>query len=661
MTSPDGVAAGGAEGPARTEAPTIAELLKGSGPPPLLGGWEPEPAGARAYLEGSGWGPALRAREPGLPRFQGAAAQVIRAILERWGVALLADETGLGKTYTAMEAVGPQAVLVAPPALHAKWREALRARDYSWRVVSHAALSRDAREPALHTVVVDEAHHFRNDDTRRYRHLAALIGYQRVLFLTATPIWNSRRDVVNLLRLGLSAQSLALLTGLSQDALLASCPADAVDALLDALCVRRDREAARRLGVTQLGSLGRSREQSLHSCPDDLLPVISRAARAAMGQGEPATLHELTVLRRLASSGLAAHHSLQRAQRFLLQASAAGSVGRGVSREEARALGAQTVLPFWYQLPPTQRELERRLDAVRAGLAALEEHLIPWEKLRALPLGPGVLVFTEYRDTARLLHSELRGSAVVCGGRAALREALGAFGTGRVSPLICTPVGTEGLDIPARTIVHFDAPWSPARLLQRRGRAGRLGSAGGAEELLLLPSRTLDHRLRQLERLTGKARLTSWGSAPSLLARALEEEDPEQATRAPLSHFGMYEGRDLLALGHLPSGVGIQRGGNGWCFVGAARILSGPGVPREITGSLRFLLNVLTRGALPRPDLSGAALLEHAGRDEEAREAILLAQVVASLSPAARFAHAAGRPVPTEHIQRLVRQRAGLL
>jgi len=95
--------------------------------------------------------------------------------------------------------------------------------------------------------------------------------------------------------------------------------------------------------------------------------------------------------------------------------------------------------------------------------------------------------------------------------RAFAPHAQGASAPGvalRADVLITTDVASEGLNLQdAARIVHYDLPWSPARLAQRVGRVDRLGSAHAAvETITLLPPEPLERALRIEGRLAVKAR-----------------------------------------------------------------------------------------------------------------------------------------------------------
>jgi hypothetical protein len=138
-------------------------------------------------------------------------------------------------------------------------------------------------------------------------------------------------------------------------------------------------------------------------------------------------------------------------------------------------------------------------------------------------------VFCDARPTVRYLARLLRGRfrvAALAGengwlgaGAATRREVLSAFAPraqGAPAPatalaadvLITTDVASEGLNLQdAARVVHYDLPWSPARLAQRVGRVDRLGSAHPTvETVTLLPPEPLERALRIEGRLAIKAR-----------------------------------------------------------------------------------------------------------------------------------------------------------
>jgi superfamily II DNA or RNA helicase len=126
-----------------------------------------------------------------------------------------------------------------------------------------------------------------------------------------------------------------------------------------------------------------------------------------------------------------------------------------------------------------------------------------------------VLVFTEYRDTLQrlVLAVERAGvpAVVLHGGMDLIdrRRVQHRFNGGGVS-LLATDAAAEGLNLHrhCRVVVHYELPWSAARLEQRAGRVDRLGqnrrvheigliAAGTAERLVLAPLAARAARARE--------------------------------------------------------------------------------------------------------------------------------------------------------------------
>jgi hypothetical protein len=135
-------------------------------------------------------------------------------------------------------------------------------------------------------------------------------------------------------------------------------------------------------------------------------------------------------------------------------------------------------------------------------------------------------VFVEAAATIRHLLRRLRGrrvagvvgeTALFAGGPGGRAEALRAFAplaqhAGPPPPaletdvLVATDLLSEGLNLQdAVRVVHYDLPWSPARLAQRVGRIDRLGSPHGRiETITFLPHPTIERALAVERRLTAK-------------------------------------------------------------------------------------------------------------------------------------------------------------
>lgn len=366
-----------------------------------------------------------------LSTHQWSALTRLRAALERYGGALLADDVGMGKTFLgrwiAQSYVreGRRVLVVGPSALRPAWREV----PADW--LSYAGLSRNprfalGREP-YELVVFDEAHALRNPRTRRYRGAAALAMGAPCLLLSATPINNSVWDLYHLIRLfagdgSFRTVGVSSLRSAFEDAAAAGSdgpvdPPAGLRPVLREIMVRRTRPFARRVQGERRdadgepargGSAGpwdeRRGAEAEPRFPRRLPPVpifyepppaaggadvSEEVARlvcalrfpvhrlAGDGRAPPHALLRLTLLKRLESSLQAVQDSLVRYDADLARALDALDAGRMPSRV-ATARSADplqlSLLEIVSEVAPASVELDvvaRRVRSERARLAPL--------------------------------------------------------------------------------------------------------------------------------------------------------------------------------------------------------------------------------------------------------------------------------------------------
>lgn len=474
----------------------------------------------RHWAELAGFCEVARPTVLGLFPRQADAAAILASRLRRWRCAVLADPVGSGKSYTALgaaELLGGAPTIVCPAPLVRQWESLLQRSGLCGEVVSDGLLSRRrVGSNKSGPVIVDEGHRFRNLSTRRRASLLHLVRYRSVLWLTATPVWNSRRDLLALIRVSVGPALFENAVGIDRD--------DAwklVDRRVDVWNCVCERFVLRRGSLTSLER--RCLDYRPNVVPDELSERIDRSAPSSMVfEGEPRELFRRGVARALASSSEAAGAMLNRALLFLIRLQEAQRTGGTLSRNEfLSAFGldgvtAQCVLPFWFQPGETAVEgLEPIIRELSALVARLERHpFASSEKLEVLVRSLGeskiALVFTEYQATAeavvgalpeRFRPALLTGKTCRIRGVGALDRAslLRAFVSGDASlsepirTLVMTPLGAEGLNLQvADTVVHADLPWSHARLEQRVGRADRIGGHGIVRVVTLRPPEALE-------------------------------------------------------------------------------------------------------------------------------------------------------------------------
>ena len=516
-------------------------------------------AAARALLDGASVASVTApATWPAwLAPHQIPAAERLSAIISRYGGALLADDVGLGKSYVALAvALARQQpfVLVVPAVLVSQWRGLLdRFGVTDTSIVTHESLSVQAYRPSPSSTVpyrlfvIDEAHRFRNPETNRYRALARLVVGSRVLLVTATPIHNRVADLLHLLRLFLRDHALAALGVPSlRNAARREADRSLAHAAVARVIVARSRERVQTAydGGPVRMVFPRSTTAALRAgpAPDGLISDLAAGVAALRAGGGAAPLLRLMLLRRLGSSLPAFRAALARHDAYLDLAARAAAEGRALTPREfqrcfpgAAESDIQLVL-FPLLLEHTangstpfadDRKILARLRELLARAPARDPKVDALERLLTVrPSRAKTIVFTDAQPTARYLLQCLRHrrAAAVFGhvgrfasGDVSRQEVLRAFAPraqGGPQPvaaletdvLIATDLLSEGLNLQdAERVVHYDLPWSPARLAQRVGRIDRLGSSHASiTTVTFLPPPALARALAIEERLATK-------------------------------------------------------------------------------------------------------------------------------------------------------------
>lgn len=136
------------------------------------------------------------------------------SILEENNGVVIADVVGLGKSVIASliaRNLDTKGIIVCPPGLIGNhkdktgWWGYVRNFDLKgWHVYSRGQiedLKENLDDSDIETVIIDEAHSFRNQDTAAYEGLAQICRGKQVILLTATPFNNSPADIFSLLKL----------------------------------------------------------------------------------------------------------------------------------------------------------------------------------------------------------------------------------------------------------------------------------------------------------------------------------------------------------------------------------------------------------------------------------------------------------------------------
>lgn len=448
--------------------------------------------------------------------------RLMQVIAEHRG-ALLAEPVGSGKTYIALAVAtlvnGKQITSVlAPATLLSHWRRVARELDVPVAVQSHTAASRGLVPQGAGLVVIDESHHYRNPATLRYGSVARWLVGRSALLLSATPAINCLAEVGTQLLLAIRDDALAAWGTASLRAALRAGPAPA--SLGELIVAHPPTEPAVRRTTLRPADDGEA-----------LAHLIDRLDLAV--ESQVAGLIRRVLLGAAASSPAALAEAAGRYERLLLNARDAAAAGRPLGREALRkfAGACDDQLLFWELLPPSADAPlpVDDLDLVR-NLRRTAQDQAQGDDARSLALrelladGTPTLVFCTRRATVRWLRDRLGDPRLAwcTGDRAGIgplplsrgavlehfRSASNTVPGAAWAPrhLVATDLAAEGLDLRRlMRVVHYDVPWTAAKLAQREGRVVNGSSRKGP--LVLAAATSVETRLQRSSIIARKASL----------------------------------------------------------------------------------------------------------------------------------------------------------
>ncbi len=149
---------------------------------------------------------------PQLFPFQRNAVDQCLTMIESYGGVIIGDVVGLGKTYVGiallkyLQLEDYRPLIICPPPLEPMWEKFCVDYEVDAKILSRGKLSqnsfelyRDYRYKDRDLVLLDESHHFRNNNSRQYENLQQFTQARdaKVILLTATPFSNEAKDIKN--------------------------------------------------------------------------------------------------------------------------------------------------------------------------------------------------------------------------------------------------------------------------------------------------------------------------------------------------------------------------------------------------------------------------------------------------------------------------------
>ena len=143
-------------------------------------------------------------------KYQIDAVKMAVETINRHNGVIVADVVGLGKSIVASTVAANlhlDTIVIAPPHLVSQWEDYssefhISARVFSCGKIQDALDYFDAHaDDSQKLIIIDEAHRYRNEETRDYMLLHTLCAGNKVMLLTATPFNNNPSDIYSMIKL----------------------------------------------------------------------------------------------------------------------------------------------------------------------------------------------------------------------------------------------------------------------------------------------------------------------------------------------------------------------------------------------------------------------------------------------------------------------------
>ena len=404
------------------------------------------------------------------------------------GRALLCDEVGMGKTVEAglialeyiLRGLVRRVLILAPPSLVEQWQEEMRSKfnlDFiaydsakfkahpnPWQEFPRIIASIDTakresnREQVLaipyDLVIVDEAHHLKNERSQAYQ-LVSKLKKKYILLLTATPVENNLEELFNLITLLFPGQ-LETAASFKRKYITRGDPLKPKNTEKLKLLIREVMVRNRR---SETGAIASKRRAEI--------------VRIELSPEERALYNRLTSFVRgyYSAEGDKARSGVSAFVLKILQREAGSSIEALLPTLEKMAAN-----------PECPTSLQRLLSALARQAGEVPRRAKAEVLLRLLPeIRSKVIIFTSFTETQRFLVRTLRAAGwqvaeLHSGLRRQEKEEQVRLFTGEVDVLVSTETGSEGRNLQfCHTIINYDLAWNPMRIEQRIGRIHRLG------------------------------------------------------------------------------------------------------------------------------------------------------------------------------------------
>ncbi len=437
-----------------------------------------------------------RWQQAGVITYPHQIATAKKVIFEMQGLAILADEVGLGKTIEAglilkeylLRGLVKKVLILTPASLVWQWYHELYEKfginagiqrtkwDWEFANILIASLDTAKRQPhaavisamPYDLIIIDEAHKLKNNSTISYRFVNSL-RKKYCLMLTATPIQNDLKELYNLI-------------GLIKPGQLGSYRSFKKRFMLDKRTPRNPSELRKLLG--QIMIRNKRGEGTVEFTKRIVHPIIVSLSPAEKNLYERVSEFVKNTSRKVGVTNILPLITLQRevCSSFLATALTLEKMMNNLPEEDLPKAASLLV-----DLAKVKQN--SKCDALEKLVKQLTDKII---------------IFTEYKASQKYIRYRLEKAGCTT------LAFDGSLSRGKkqwvrymfqkeAQILVSTESGGEGLNFQfCNQVVNFDLPWNPMRLEQRIGRVHRLGQTRDVHIYNLVTKDTIEEHIMYL-------------------------------------------------------------------------------------------------------------------------------------------------------------------
>ncbi|ABK61114.1 helicase-related protein [Clostridium novyi] len=484
-----------------------------------------------------------------LTEFQAFAVKRAIRILNKYNGVIIADSVGLGKTYVAkgllkyFENIENDTLIICPASLKNMWTTESKNLSIGVNVISQESIGVNGIDFRIvnnvQSIIIDEAHNFRNENASRFKELIKGTMGKKIVELTATPINNSIFDLYNIMTLFVKEDEFKEKFGIPRlRDLFNNYPQnkDKVENILSEILIRRSRSFIRKkygknneliINCKKLKFPSRKIENINYSIAnvygsnlyEDIseklqnlnLPVITDEKLSSKQIALMIGLIRKMFLKRLESSIEAFRESIKKQIKYCDILIDSINQGYLVSK---KYIMSDSVEDFYQidefnkiELSQYDGDVEKLISNIKSDYYDFKYILEKIEninekkdaklqmlinKLQWDLKGKKVIIFTEFKDTAKYIYNYIKNNINVEVAELDSSNKMSkikivnrfapkannyelAINEKEIDVLVSTDVLAEGQNLQdCNIIINYDLSWNPVKIIQREGRIDRI-------------------------------------------------------------------------------------------------------------------------------------------------------------------------------------------